>query len=276
MKVLHISHSDIYGGAAIAGFRLHQGLLGQGADSKMMVERVDLGGERITSIPKKAYWEARIAKPAQAMGLSYLPLISSFAIAQHPFYQAAEVLQLHNLHSGFFNYLALPKLTQHKPAVWTLHDMWALTGHCSYSYECDRWKSGCGQCPHPETYPAIKVDNTHLEWKLKSWVYGQSNLAIVAPSSWLVKQAQQSILNRFAIHHIPHGIDTSLYQPLDPQKCRHLLGIPTDKRHVLLFVAFSLKEARKGADLLIQALQGLRGARADNRYRYTQLGLYQR
>jgi hypothetical protein len=59
------------------------------------------------------------------------------------------------------------------------------------------------RCPYPEAHPAIRRDNTRLEWKLKDWVYSRSNLAIVTLCNQVTKQAKQSMLNRFAIHQIP-------------------------------------------------------------------------
>ena len=47
--------------------------------------------------------------------------------------------------------------------------MWSFTGHCAYSYDCERWKTGCGSCPYPDIYPAIRRDTTEWEWKLKNW-----------------------------------------------------------------------------------------------------------
>ena len=134
--------------------------------------------------------------------------------------------------------------------------MWSFTGHCAYSYECDRWKMGCGKCPHPEVYPAIQRDSTHLEWNLKNWLYNRSNLSIVTPSRWLSEQARQSLLNRFDIHHIPYGIDTQVYKPLDSENCRSVLGISSDKQ-VLMIGAHDLNDFRKGSDLMLQALKGL-------------------
>jgi glycosyltransferase involved in cell wall biosynthesis len=64
------------------------------------------------------------------------------------------------------------------------------------------------------------------------------------------------MLNRFPIHHIPNGIDTEAYQPLEAEQCRSLLGIPTGKK-VLMFGAQSLKDSRKGGDLLLKALFSL-------------------
>ena len=258
MNILHINQSDNLGnGAGIAGFRLHQGLLNHGLDSRIFVGMLKTSSDRITTIPRsKAIIERIIFYFTWHYGLNDINWISSFDIPKHYFYQQADILNFHNLHNGYFNYLAVPSLTADKPAVFTLHDMWSFTGHCSYSYDCERWKTGCGKCPYPDTYPGCYIDNTHLEWKLKKWVYNRSNLTIVAPSHWLTEQAKQSILKDISIHHIPYGIDTEAYQPLDREQCRSILGIPPNKK-VLMFAALSLKDPRKGGDILLKILQSL-------------------
>ena len=256
MKILHINQSDISGGAAIAGYRLHQGLLAQEIDSKMLVGNVKTDSDRIATVPRKTRIENQLYRFTRYSGLNDINLFSSFDIPNYKFYQDADILNFHNLHTGYFNYLAISKLTKTKPAIFTLHDMWSFTGHCAYSYDCDRWKIGCGRCPYPDIYPAIRRDSTSIEWKLKNWIYSKSNLTIITLSHWLTEQAKASMLSRFPIHHIPNGIDTNAYQPLDRHLCKVVLGIPQNKR-VLLFGADSLKDKRKGGDLLFNALQQL-------------------
>lgn len=256
MKVLQINGSDSGGGAAIAGYRLHQGLLTQNIDSRLLVGSSHTNSDRVTLIPRQRSIENFISSITWRLGLNNIDSVNTFDIVKHHFYQEADILNFHNLHGGYFNYLAIPKLTKIKPAVWTLHDMWSFTGHCVYSNNCDRWTSGCGLCPYPDTYPRVQKDNTRWEWKLKNWVYTHSNLIIVTLSKWLTEQVQKSILNRFPIHHIPNGIDTDAYQPLDQQLCRTLLDIPPQKK-VLMFGAQSLNDSRKGGDLLITALKKL-------------------
>ncbi|MEA5575028.1 glycosyltransferase family 4 protein [Anabaena sp. UHCC 0451] len=257
MKILHINQSDIGGGAAIAGYRLHQGLLQQGIDSKLLVGIVKTDRDpRIADVSRKYRVDNHIYRFTSGLGLNYINLLSTFDIPQHQFYQEADILNFHNLHTGYFNYLAIPKLTETKPAIFTLHDMWSFTGHCAYSYDCDRWKIGCGKCPYPDIYPKIRRDNTQLEWKLKNWVYSSSNLTIVAPSNWLAEQAKASILSRYPIHCIPYGIDTEAYQPIDTQQCREVLGLPIGRK-VIMFGATNLNETRKGGDLVFNALQNL-------------------
>ncbi len=258
MNILHINTSDLAGGAAISGYRLHQGLLAQGIDSRLLVGTVKTNSDRVEVFPRRGKIERQleVLGLTSSFGLNDLHYIGTFSVPQHNFYQTADILNFHNIYSGYFNYLAVPSLTKNKPAVFTLHDMWGFTGHCAYSYDCDRWKTGCGQCPYLNSYPAVNRDNTRLEWKLKNWVYSRSNLNIVTPSNWLTEQAKQSMLNRFPIHYIPHGIDTEAYQPLESEQCRSLLGIPLGKK-VLMFGAESFKHSRKGGDLLVKALSQL-------------------
>lgn len=255
MKVLHINQSDTSGGAAIAGYRLHQGLLAQGVDSRLLVGFAKTSSKRVTAVPRN-FVENYSRRFTWRLGINYLQYISTFNIAQHSFYKNADVINFHNLHGDYFNYLAIPQLAKNKPVIFTLHDMWSFTGHCAYSYDCDRWKIGCGKCPYPNTYPPIKLDNTRLEWQLKNWVYHRSQLSIVTLSNWLTQQAMQSMLNQFPIHHIPNGVDTKTYQPLDSEQCRFLLGIPASKK-VLMFGAQTFSDLRKGSDLLIKALSKL-------------------
>jgi glycosyltransferase involved in cell wall biosynthesis len=190
------------------------------------------------------------------IGLNAALNVSPRRLTKQQAYQEADVLDIHANFSQFFSYLWLPKLTRNKPAVLTLCDMWAYTGHCHYSYGCERWKSGCGECPYPDAYPPIKRDNTALEWKLKNWAYSRSKLTVVTKSRWSTEQVKQSILNRFPIQQIHNGVDTETYQPRDSQRCRLELGLPLHKK-VLMFSAKNLSDHRKGGDLLLRAIQDL-------------------
>ncbi|APB33671.1 glycosyl transferase, group 1 [Gloeomargarita lithophora Alchichica-D10] len=258
MKILHINQSDLAGGGAIAAYRLHQGLRKQGLASKLLVGQVTQSDPLVALTPIIPF-RKKLKNLADILGLNYVTQWGTQAINQHPFYQEADILNFHNLHGGYFNYLFIPQLTRHKPTIYTLHDMWSFTGHCSYSFGCQRWQKGCGKCPYPNTYPAIKRDSTALEWKLKNWVYHQTHLTIVTPSQWLMNQVKLSMLNHLDICHIPNGVNLDIYHPLDQQICRYFLGI-SHKKYVLLTSSINFHDPRKGSDLLIQALNLLPNA----------------
>jgi len=132
--------------------------------------------------------------------------------------------------------------------------MWSLTGHCTHSLDCERWMTGCGSCPLLSDYPALRWDTTAMLWKLKKWVYARSRLDIVAPSKWIADLARRSpLLGNFPVHHIPNGIDTTVFAPQDQSEARRTLGID-ESRKVILFSSHQILNRQKGGDLMVDAL----------------------
>jgi glycosyltransferase involved in cell wall biosynthesis len=260
MRILHFWKTDYWGGGggAIAMNRLHKGLRESSIDSRILCRNKTTDDPSVIKYYSSNFLrkiEYRIERITKKLGLNDIHLINSFKIRRNNAYQESDLVHTHGLH-GYFNYLALPQLTKNKPTIYTLHDMWSYTGHCAYSYDCKRWKTGCGNCPYPENHPAIKKDNTHLEWKLKNWVYNHSNLIIVTLSTAKTIEAKQSMLKGYPIYHIPNGINTNVFRPLDPERCRKELRIPP-KKNVIMFGAIDLKQFNKGVDLLVKALKSL-------------------
>ena len=262
MKVLQVHYTDSpsrAGGGIVAMLRLHAGLKRAQIDSKILCKVKSPGfadSDVIPSSRKIERLESLLKRFTVRFGLNDVHCMSTFGIKKSTAYVEADIVNIHGLQGGYFNFLALPHLTEDKPGVLTLHDMWPFTGHCSINYGCERWKIGCGRCPYPEASPPIQKDATRLEWKLKNWTYKRSNLAVITLSTCRTEEVKQSMLNRFPIYQIPNGIDLHAYQPLNREKCRDILGIPRDKK-VLMFAAAKLYLFNKGGDLLLETLRGL-------------------
>ena len=134
------------------------------------------------------------------------------------------IIHLHNMHGGYFDLRALPILSKRSQILWTLHDEWAFTGICGYTYGCRLWETGCGKCPQiGNGYPL--PDATAKNWYIKKDVYKNSEIVICAPSKWLIDKAKKSILNAREYHHIPNGIDLTVFKPLDKREARRALNI---------------------------------------------------
>lgn len=257
MRTLIVNTSDSGGGAAIAAMRLHEGLLGLGVDSHVGVDLRTSDSPRVhTLAPGNRILDRALTAATWRMGLGSIGTTGSFRLHRQPCFAEADVVNYHLLHSGRFNFLALPGLARRKPAILTLHDMWAFTGHCVYSFDCERWKAGCGRCPYPETYPAIRRDATRLELAMKKRVYRRSDLHVVAISRWIERQTRESVLRDQPVHHIPNGVDLHVFSPANRERTRKELGLKSDKR-ILLCGAVDLGDRRKGADLLEAALRKL-------------------
>jgi glycosyltransferase involved in cell wall biosynthesis len=259
MKVVqyHSADDPSWGGGVIAMLRLHAGLRRAGIDSQIVTFVNTLRSPHTHLLRRRRRLETLLSKVSGRLGLNYIHSVGTFGIKRHPVFQAADVLHVH----AHVNYLALPGMVRRKPVALTLHDMWPFTGHCAQSHDCERWKTGCGSCPHLSAPPAVRRDATAVEWRLKRSVYERAPLTVVAPSQWMTTLAGQGLLAPFPVHHIPHGVDTDVYRPLDPQHCRSLLGIPRDRK-VLMWLATrvdpSHDDARgKGAEVVLACLQRL-------------------
>jgi glycosyltransferase involved in cell wall biosynthesis len=227
-----------------------------------------LVGQRRTSDPdvrplkRNILWRAgdRIAGTvADSLDLQYAFFPSSFGVASDPWFKDADVVQLYNTHGSYFSHTALPFLSRLRPVVWRLSDMWAFTGHVAYSYDCERWRHGCGSCPYLGEYPALSRDTTATLWRWKNAVYRRSRLTIVAPSRWIERLASESpLLSRFPIVRIPNGIDLERFRPVAKEEARARLGLPAEGP-VVLFSAPDVSDRRKGGAVLNEALERLEG-----------------
>jgi glycosyltransferase involved in cell wall biosynthesis len=260
LNVLHISDSDREGGAARTAWTIHSGLRDRGHTSRMLVGRPVSGDEDVRPIKRGLLWRAADRGAGELLGrlsLQYVFYPSSFGVARDPWFRAADILQLYNLHGSYFAFTALPLLTRRRPTFWVLQDQWPMTGHVSYSFDCERWRTGCGDCPYLDVYPPLRHDTTAALWRLKRAVYARSRVELVVPSRWLEQLTRASpLLSRFPVHRIPHGVDVELFRPGSRDAARARLGLPRE-RPIVFFSAWDLHESRKGLHLLTAALERL-------------------
>ena len=165
-----------------------------------------------------------------------------------------DIVHLHNLHGDYINIPLLFKYIKQNniKTVWTLHDCWSFTGHCTYfsMVNCDKWKSGCYNCPQYKEYPKSLFDNSKKMYRLKrDWFTGVKDLTIVTPSEWLAGLVEQSFLKDYPVKVINNGIDLNVFKPTESD-FRKKYNIPEEK-FILLGVAFDWGK-RKGLDVFIE------------------------
>lgn len=197
-----------------------------------------------------------VAAVTDRLDLQYVLYPSSFGVAWDPWFRSADVVQLFNTHGSYFSHSALPLLSRLRPVVWRLSDMWPMTGHVAYSYECERWRHGCGGCPHLDVYPRLHRDTSALLWRWKDVVYRGSRITVVAPSRWLETLARESpLLGRFEVRRIANGVDLDTFRPRARDEARRALGL--DDRPTVLWSALDLSDSRKGGREALAALARL-------------------
>lgn len=141
-----------------------------------------------------------------------------------------DIVHLHNLHGGYFDLRVLPDLSRRVPVFLTLHDAWLLSGHCAHSFDCERWRTGCGSCPDLTIYPAVRKDATARNWQRKRDIFRRSRLHVASPSQWLADRVSASILAPAleTLRVIPNGVDLLTFRPDERAVARARLGLPAD------------------------------------------------
>ena len=148
-----------------------------------------------------------------------------------------DILHLHNLHGYYLNVEVLFNWIKSRPnmkVVWTIHDCWAFTGHCSHFdfVGCDRWKTGCHNCPQTKEYPKSYFDFSKRNYERKKRVFtGVSNMTLVTPSDWLLGVVEKSFLGVYPAKTIRNGIDLSVFKTTE-SNIKERLGV-ADKKIIL-------------------------------------------
>jgi glycosyltransferase involved in cell wall biosynthesis len=174
-----------------------------------------------------------------------------------------DVVNLHNLHGYYLNIeILIEALREMKvPVVWTMHDCWSFTGHCPYfdAVGCDRWKTGCHDCPNKHCYPAsYLIDNSRQNYARKRSLFSSlEDLTIVAPCNWMADNIRKSFLGNRRIEVIYNGVNTEVFKPCTSEAVARLkqsLGL--DGKRIILGVAI-LWDMRKRLDDFIRLSERL-------------------
>ncbi|AKG21136.1 glycosyltransferase family 4 protein [Calothrix sp. 336/3] len=261
MKALLINTYDLNGGAARAAYRLHKGLQHIGANSQMLVQEKSsdeksilapeinllqgIAKARITldSLPLKAYNQRK----KNIFSLQWLPDDINHQINKIK----PDIINLHWINSGLIQIETIAKFRQ--PVFWTLHDMWAFTGGCHYSGDCNLYQTSCNSCP--ELNSPHTNDLSSWVWQRKAKAWNNLSLTIISPSNWLAKcVSSSSLLKNMRVEVIPNGIDIQKYQPIKKQFAREILNLPQDRQLILFGSLEATNSQRKGFHLLQPAL----------------------
>jgi len=166
-----------------------------------------------------------------------------------------DIIHLHNIHGYYLNIEILFCFLKQAniPVVWTLHDCWPITGHCSYFsfIGCEKWKTQCYNCPQKKSYPAsFLLDRSKKNHHLKKELFTSlPNLTLVPVSNWLSDLLKESFLKDFPVKVIYNGINTDVFKPTQDSYFRKKYQL--ENKTILLGVA-NVWSQRKGLNDFIK------------------------
>jgi len=271
MKVTLINTSDAGGGAPAACMRLLKALELKQVDVHMEVQDKKTNEPRVNSISNSSISRLRIKfnflyerlpfiwfkARDRSLRFAFSTADAGTDISSQPDILNSDILHLHWTNSGYLSTDNLKKLFETgKPVVWTLHDMWAFTGGCHYSGDCNHFVNQCGDCWMLRDRDSNDI--SQKGWTRKNDMLNVAkNIVFVTCSHWLADVARtSSLLKDFRIETIPNPIDMEIFSPKDRIAARAKWNIDP-KSKIILFGAANILDRRKGITYLVDALNEL-------------------
>jgi glycosyltransferase involved in cell wall biosynthesis len=261
MRVVHVSTFDDIGGAGRAMSGLHRALMGEGIDSRVLVQEKRSADPTVVEATARGIlrrhawrqiadtWPLMFYRKKTVMHWTCGRVGSRIVGRIAAFH--ADIVHLHWIGRGFLSVNEIGALRG--PVVWTLHDSWAFTGGCHVPFACTRYRERCGACP--QLGSRIERDISRATWERKQRAWRDLKLTVVTPSRWLAACAGASSLFRDRrIVTIPNGVDHRVFYPEDRAAARIALGLPLDRRIILFGAMHADRDRNKGLHLLKAAL----------------------
>lgn len=253
MKIVHVATTDL-GGAYKAVERIHQALLLNGVESKILL-RTKCHANSIGDEVIKRPFQKLISKTKNLMNLfasngDFVSDCFGTDLSRYPDVIEADIIVLHWINS-FISDKQVHKLVKlNKPIVWVAHDMWNCTGGCHCDDYCGRFAIKCGKCPLLNS--VVENDKSRKNFLKKEYLY--ENIILVGPSKWSADQAKSSpIWNNHRIEWIYNPINTDVFCPAEGKKEAQ------EKKIILFGAAKALSNSTKGAQDISTILQGFSG-----------------
>lgn len=232
-------------------------LVAQGDESYVFHTRREPDTEFHISYATPLYIKTQAVRSRLAGNYGFNSVAATKRLITHLERLQPDIINLHNLHGHnchlgmLFGYLK----EKHIKVVWTFHDCWAFTGYCPHftMAGCDKWRTGCENCPQYRDHSFL-FDRSTMLYKKKKELFTGLDMTIVTPSQWLADLVKESFLKDYPVTVIHNGIDLSVFQPKESD-FREKYRIPPDK-YILLGVAFDWG-IRKGLDVFIKLSETL-------------------
>ena len=210
MKIVHLVAGDLNGGAARGAVNLHFGLLDLDVNSYILSNSYT--SPNILGTRTLCYSPLRSLINRLSIKISRLPLLlyprksiqlfntgyGGVDFFKNEIYQEADIIHLHWI-NGLVSLSSLKRIR--KPIVWTLRDMWPITGGCHYTLGCEHYKKRCSLCPQLDSKSNYDLSRLIFSQKNKSY---PSCINFVGISNWISTCARNSfLLRRHNIRTIP-------------------------------------------------------------------------
>lgn len=265
MKILHVSSANFETGAGIACIRLHNELLINNIDSKILFLKED---DRVNTRNYFYYASSYVNKFKRILVtfLDKIPLLfypkrkniifspGIFGLNIDEFIDKLnpDIIHFHWINHGFIDFNNISKYNT-KKIIFTMHDCWLFTGGCHHFFQCNKFQTSCGECPILNSNSINDISSVTLQ--KKKYFFKNLDINIVAISDWMYQNAIKSqVFKNNKIDIIHSGIDTNIFLYKSFSNFRPILDLNIDDK-IILLGAQSLTSDFKGIDIAVNAIE---------------------
>lgn len=163
--------------------------------------------------------------------------LSTLRIKQIIRKEKPDLIHIHCVNGYMVNIYSLLGFIKKKkiPMVITNHAEFFYTGSCPYAYDCNRWLTGCGQCPQRAEATGTRLwDTSAASWRRMQKAFSSLEKAVmVSVSPWVENRARQSPITGALPHRtVLNGVNTSVFTWRDPAALKEKYGISPNTKIV--------------------------------------------
>lgn len=257
MRIVHLTQSIAFGGAAIAAHRIHQAVTECGVESKMLTELALSSDHAFNPLTRRDRFHRRaakfISKRVSRIFIGNMSVYFSTGLIPSPwlkYLQMAkpDIVHLHFLGNEILSITQISKISS--PVVITVHDYWVLGSgfHLAYLDRCAITQKNKILFNLMRYIEKTKVN----KWKNK-------NITFIAPSTFVENLLKaHPFLSEFNIQKIHHPLSKDLFHIQSKSQSRAILGLGSQKKYILFPARYGYEDPNKGFHILKDILKNIR------------------
>ena len=251
IKILILSYCDSGGGASVAFTRISSALLKFNFIKYLLVVEKRLKNKNIKvygNIFDQIYRRIRfyITKIIFCFDIKFTKSINLINSGIGNFINKSS-FDIVNFHWIGCETISLSEINKiNKPIVWTLHDMWPISGIYHYSIDKKYFNNECKNFFKKKYFNFLDK----FTKKRKKLLFKNKKIHIISPSKWLLEEAKKTGLPFGRMEVIQNPIDTKYFKKSKNIKIiKQKYNIPDNKK-ILLYSSLLLNDRRKGFKII--------------------------
>lgn len=252
LRVVHIVSGELNGGGATkSALNLHNELINQGIESYILTNGKWADEKRIFKIRINRIGSCLIFFDNIFKKLNAIIKIqinksyyfsngkSRYKLKNNELISKADIIHLHWI-NGVVSINEIGEIN--KPMIWSIRDMWPVTGGCHITLGCNKYINGCGFCPAINSNNLMDKSRSNFELKRNSF----KKITPISISKYMDEVLINSNIFEKPSYYVGNAIDCKKYE--------YKAKVTLTSKRIILISALNWDEDWKGLNYFIESI----------------------